>query len=891
MNLAPQSVAVESSGLSFSERCSGILSFLPRGNSLPANVWLSRHRAILWLVWIQAVALFIFALARGYDVPHALLEIMTIVLSPLITEGLRVRDQTVRSTSASFALIASSAVLTHLSGGYIEAHFHFFVMLAVIALYQSWVPFLISILFVLIHHGVGGLIAPSAVFNHPDAVAHPWTWAGIHAGFVTAACGVYMVAWRWNEIAQAHTEHILNAAGEGIIGTDPAGNILFINPAAERIVRRQAVDLLGQRLQPIIRLTSISGVGQDAALDLSINDAPEHEVLEGLLDIGDGALPVEFVRTRVLDRHKVTGEVVTIRDISLRKEAEKALRESEQRFRSLVQNASDLITVIDMDTTISYQSPSIEGVLGYKAHDLLGKKLVELFHTEDVPRVLAFLTEAMARPNRIAVVEARVRHQDGSWKDLEIIGTDQRLDAAVGGFVLNTRDVSERKILERQLRHQAFHDSLTNLANRASFFDRLEHALTRSAGNGTGVAVLFIDLDDFKAVNDRLGHDAGDLLLSEVARRLRLCIGPSDTAARLGGDEFALLLEDVVDKSHARHISNLLLEVLRLPYSLTSRDISIKASIGIAMSLGQTGPGRDMLRSADIAMYEAKRNGGNQFAEYTQEMYAATLDRLELLGDLEHALSRGEFEVVYQPTVRLESRQIVGFEALLRWNHPKRGLLMPGSFIRLAEESGAILPVGAWVLRQACLQAKAWQEEVAGATDLTMNVNVSVYQLQNRLLAGEVAEALSVSGLSPRSLVLEVTESVMLENTQTMIERLEELKQLGVLLAIDDFGTGYSSLSYLSQFPFDILKIDKAFIDAESGQTETRRAEVTRAIIDLGKSLRLKIIAEGIERAEQLAALQLLNCEFGQGYLFSRPLGVSQIDDLLVKGLEDTRAA
>jgi diguanylate cyclase (GGDEF)-like protein/PAS domain S-box-containing protein len=838
------------------------------------------------LIWVQAAALFVFGLAQGYSLTSSLLDIMTIVISPALTEGLRIRNQSVRSTSASFALIASSAVLTSLSGGYIEAHFHFFVMLAVIALYQSWVPFLISILFVLIHHGVGGVVAPSAVFNHPDAVANPWLWAAIHAGFVAAACGVYMVAWRWNEIAQAHTEHILNAAGEGIIGIDPSGNILFVNPTAERIMRQPAERLLGTSLDPFVRLVSAElDLGDQDSQHQSINNAPADQTMEGVLDIGADSLPVEFVRTEMWDRGRMSGEVVTIRDISQRKVAEKALRENEQRFRSLVQNASDMITVISLDTTVSYQSPSIERVLGYQVHELVGRKLVELFHREDVPRVLSFLTEAMMRPAQSAVVETRVQHANGSWRDLEIIGTDQRLDPSVGGFVLNIRDVSERKALERQLRHQAFHDSLTNLANRASFFDRIEHALSRGGGNGTGIAVIFLDLDDFKSVNDSLGHDAGDQLLSEVGQRLQRCIRPADTAARLGGDEFAILLEDITDVDYARYVSNRLLDVLRLPYELSGKDITIRASIGIASSLEHDVEAGELLRNADIAMYEAKRSGGSRFSEYTSEMYAATLDRLDLLEDLQHALARDEFEVLYQPTVVLDSQRIVGFEALVRWRHPQRGLLSPADFIRLAEESGVILPLGRWVLQQACSQAVAWQRTFPNEPKLTMNVNVSVYQLHHPQFIAEVAEALRHTGLEPSTLVLEVTESAMLQNTRKMLDCLEELKQLGVRLAIDDFGTGYSSLSYLSQYPFDVLKIDKAFIDQEFSEPEvgTSRKEVARAIIDLGKTLQLKIIAEGIERADQLATLQALDCEFGQGYLFARPLSAGEIEDMLTE--------
>lgn len=853
-----------------------VLPYLPEGSPLPANVWLTRHHAILCLVWIQAIALFCFAMVLRYPVNHGLLDAGAVLVAPGIVEALRIRNRTVRATAASIGLISCSAVLTHLSGGYIEMHFHFFVMLAVIALYQSWVPFGLSIVYVLIHHGVAGLIEPTSVFNHPDAVAHPWKWAAIHAAFVSAACSVYVIAWRWNEIALAQSKHILQAAGEGIFGLDRDGNILFANPTAERIIGRRQGSLEGLAFADVID-------GASSALK-----APSGTMNEATVGNGSRQVPVEFIRTDVVDRGKLTGQVVTMRDVTARKEAEAALRESEQRFRSLVQNAPDLITVISSDTSVLYQSPSIERVLGYEAEKIVGTKLVDLLHPDDSAQFLTFLGEVLLGANHPVVVEARLKNSEGSWSDLEIICTAETHVDGRRDIVLNSRDVSERKALESQLRYEAFHDSLTNLANRASFFDRLEHGLARARRNKTRVTVLFIDLDKFKAVNDRFGHDKGDQLLNEVASCLLSSVGPGDTAARLGGDEFAVLIEDVTEQRATDALAAQIIEAIRGACMMASSELTTAASIGIASSDEPGTTAGDLLRNADIAMYEAKRNGGGRFVHYTPDMYAFTLERLELLADLQGALARDEFEVHYQPTVRLQSGGLVGFEALIRWRHAKRGLVLPDRFIRLAEDSGVVIPIGRWVLEQACEQARKWQEAFAFDPPLTMSVNASVIQLQDEAFVDYVRDALAKSGLDASSLILEITESAMLHASGWMNERLHEIKALGVRLAIDDFGTGYSSLSYLHDFPFDILKVDKAFVQMEA---DANSRSLARAIIDLGKTLQLKIVAEGIEDAAQLELLQGLDCEYGQGYYFSKPMDPSEIGGKLAEISRNKNAA
>jgi diguanylate cyclase (GGDEF)-like protein len=434
--------------------------------------------------------------------------------------------------------------------------------------------------------------------------------------------------------------------------------------------------------------------------------------------------------------------------------------------------------------------------------------------------------------------------------------------------------------LEDQLRHQAFHDPLTDLANRARFMDRLEHGLQRATRRAEGVAVLFIDLDDFKSVNDSLGHPAGDLLLIEVAARLQSCLRPGDTAARLGGDEFAILLEELGDTDHAIAVATRMIDALRVPMELSGTEVFVRGSVGIAVSTAVSTTD-ELLRRADVAMYAAKSDGKGKFAVYNAGMETSMVGHLQLAGELQRAVERGELVVHYQPSVVLSSQKIAGVEALVRWQHPTHGLLAPSEFIHIAEETGLIIAIGRWVLREACEQAHRWQTEYPSDPPITVAVNVSARQIHQPGLVEVVAEALRDSGLPPESLVLEITESLVMQNAELAIERLYELKALGVRLAIDDFGTGYSSLSYLRRFPVDILKIDKSFVDGVGQHGKER--ELAQSIIELGQTLNLEIVAEGVERADQLGWLKSRNCDLGQGFLFAHAITADSLRALLAQ--------
>jgi diguanylate cyclase (GGDEF)-like protein/PAS domain S-box-containing protein len=564
-------------------------------------------------------------------------------------------------------------------------------------------------------------------------------------------------------------------------------------------------------------------------------------------------------------------------------------RAGEARFASLVQHASDLITVLDADGTVVYQSSSIERVLGYAADELVGARFDMLLDRSEAGRLPQLLAERTAGADaEPQVFECALQHRNGSTRRFEMLYTNLLDDENVRGIVLNGRDVSERKAFEEQLAHQAFHDPVTDLANRALFVERVRHAVARARRERTGLAVLFMDLDDFKTVNDSLGHAAGDAVLREVAQRLDASIRASDTAARFGGDEFAVLLEDVESAQDAADTAERILSALASPLGLQGKQILVGSSLGLAVVDGESTADADaLLRNADAAMYIAKREGKGGYRLFEPAMHAEVLERLELRADLQRAMAAGELELYYQPIVRLASGAITGVEALLRWRHPERGIVRPDLFIPLAEEMGLIVPIGRWVLREACRQAKQMQSVLGAERSLTVAVNLSVKQLQHSDIVADVSDALAESGLVARCLTLEITETVMMTDAATALQRLHDLKKLGVRLAMDDFGTGYSSLSYLSQLPVDILKMDRSFLRAGASP---QASALTSVVVGLGETLQLDVVAEGIEYDDQWTALRDLGCDLGQGFLFARPMDAHSTLEYLRAAGESTVA-
>jgi diguanylate cyclase len=602
--------------------------WLPQGQLLPEHIWRRRHHTIVWLLWAHVAGLTAFGLFQGQSVAHMLVEGGFLAL-PALLAGSEWASMKLRVAAASFGLITASAILVHLWGGVIEAHFHFFVMIGVLTLYQDWLPFLVAIGYVVLHHGVAGALAPETVYSHSAAIENPWRWALVHGIFVLAASAAHVVAWRTNE-------------------------------------------------------------------------------------------------------------------------------------------------------------------------------------------------------------------------------------------------------------NQLLRDPLTGLPSRLLFNNRLSQALERlQRRRGRYVAVLFIDLDRFKVINDSLGHTAGDKLIVAVAERLRNSLRRHETVARFGGDEFAILCEDIVDEQDAIAVGERVLRIFATPFHLAHGDTMSAASLGIALSADPDQDVEELIRDADAAMYRAKEAGGGRLMLFDEVTRQRALTRLHTERALRAALERDEFRVYFQPEVSVETGAIVGLEALVRWEHPDDGLVGPDRFIALAEETGLIVPIGTWVLNESCRLAQRWQAERAVDDPLVVRVNVSARQLAHDDLIDIVAAALERTGMDPSHLCLEVTESVLVDDPEASIETLAALKRLGVKIAVDDFGTGYSSLEYLRTFPVDCVKIDRSFVRGIPHSTED--VAIVNAVIELGHALGLSVTAEGVETSEQLGNLQTTGCDTAQGFLFSRPECPEVVERLLLE--------
>ncbi|MEV6302619.1 bifunctional diguanylate cyclase/phosphodiesterase [Actinoplanes sp. NPDC051861] len=611
---------------------------------------------------------------------------------------------------------------------------------------------------------------------------------------------------------------------------------------------------------------------------------------------GDNNVFVTYIRS-ILILLIVVRQLLTLREnrgLTRTLEARVAARTtelfaSEQRFRALVQHSSDVVTVVSPDADVLYQSESAHRVFGYPARVLTGRRLTKLIDPESGLRLAQALRQVASRPYATTVLELTVRHRDGRVRQAEMTITNLLSDPNVAGLVLNTRDISERKELQDQLVHEAYHDALTQLANRALFRERLTGAIRRREDGGD-VTVLFLDLDGFKEVNDSLGHLTGDQLLVQVADRLRASVRDGDLVARFGGDEFAVLIQSApgTDDDEAGRVAQRIIDVLEEPFAIEARSIHVQASIGLAAAglLAEAGLLGDaeadiaeqLMRNADLAMYKAKSAGGSCYASYDPEMLSELVARLELEADLRVALERGQLRLHYQPTIDVATNEVIGFEALARWQHPERGLIPPAEFIPIAEATGLIVPLGRWVLREACRQAVEWSAAGEGRP-IKMAVNVSVRQFDRTDLVEVVAGILAETGMPANQLCLEMTESVLMTDTDDNLEQLLRLKALGVTLAIDDFGTGYSSLAYLRRFPVDTLKIDRSFVERLG--TLTDDTALADTIVQLGKSLGMATVAEGIEEFVQLEALREMGCHFAQGYYFSRPVSADQAGLLL----------
>jgi diguanylate cyclase (GGDEF)-like protein/PAS domain S-box-containing protein len=614
--------------------------------------------------------------------------------------------------------------------------------------------------------------------------------------------------------------------------------------------------------------------GADSVLlcPLALTDHPEGDPLLGVLIVlGEERYLAALSGTLEI----LAGQAVLAME-RIRLSREVSRRDSDAYFRTLVQDTSDTILIIEEDGRIRYATPSAAALFGDVS--LEGQLLAEVVNPaerEDVMRVFTSMRDHVGeRPHE----DLRLTGRDESEVDVEVKCSDLRQDPTVAGLVFTLRDVTEQRKLERELKYRAFHDALTGLPNRLLFSERIAQALARARRSHSTMGVLFIDLDDFKLVNDTMGHGIGDELLVAAGNRLAGLVRETDTAARLGGDEFALLVEDAPSSASVEKFAVQIIQAFGEPFPLTTGSVLTTATIGVATTEDSSDAG-DLVRHADLALYAAKAAGKRQWRRYQPVLSVGMTKRRELQAAIDEAIETSAFTLVYQPIVALASDEVVGFEALVRWPHPRWGMLHPDQFITLAEETGHIVPLGSWVLRRAVADMVRLQRRLPRRPPLYVSVNVSARQFANPGFVAEVRRVVSAAGLAPSALVLELTESVLLHRDDRIRADLTELKNIGVKLAIDDFGTGYSSLGYLRELPMDVLKIDRSFVEGMA--VSEQRLAIVEIILRIAKTLGMAVIAEGIESEVQRDLLISLGCEFGQGYLLDRPVAAGETEALV----------
>lgn len=672
-----------------------------------------------------------------------------------------------------------------------------------------------------------------------------------------------------------YSDSLMTAMQDGLVVIGPDGRHTYVNPSFCEMTGFSREELLGKRLPPPYCANEIEVM---------------EEVLQGAVRGGSGDHEVLFRRKNgecfpvIISAACLCNEAgdptvifAVVKDITERKRAEEALREHGEQLRDFFDNANDLIQSVDLEGRFLYVNRAWLRTLGYREEELPNISLFDIIHPSERAHCMEAFQRAM-RGEQLTNVEATFVARDG--RSIQVEG-NVNVRLAEGKVPITRsifRDITERKTLERELEHQTFHDLLTGLPNRALFMDRLELALARADRHGRSIALLFLDLDNFKVINDSMGHSAGDRLLRMVGERLEGCLRAGDTLSRFGGDEFAILLEDTSSADEASQVAERIMNALKVPFVLGRQEVFVTASIGVALSTPGQRMTEELLRDADTAMYRAKNKGKAQYEVFVPSMYARAVDRLKMDSDLRRAIERGELRVYYQPIVSLKDGGIVAVEALARWQHPDRGLVYPLEFISLAEETGLIIPLGQWVLEESCRQMVEWRRQYS-STPLTVCVNLSARQLRHPCLAKEIAYVIEDTGMEASALQLEITESVLMDDVQATTDLLQEIKDLGVKLAVDDFGTGYSSLSYLQRFPLNDLKIDRSFI--KGLDTDSEGTVIVDAVVTLAHKLGLKVVAEGIETAGQLERLRELGCDMGQGFYFSKPSTDEAISKLL----------
>ncbi len=729
---------------------------------------------------------------------------------------------------------------------------------------------------------VTGVLPSSAFLGTPSMRG---AWAPAIGGFLLVSVEMCALAWTQRHMTlllrQRATRYraLMDTASDLLVVLASDGGITHVNQAVLALAQCERTEVLRDGLGRLL-------VAEDVAFFRSrLPRALEGEQQTMMLRARafHGVRWLSCTLAPMMPGHPDSDLLAILRDVTDDRLAMDTVRYSEARLRAVFNQAAIAIAMLDLDGCFLEVNPSVERLLGFDSASLIGRPWTGFSPPEDLELTTRLVAGLRAHERDSVTIEQRFVRADG--RVLWTLLTLSRVDNPTGpaGLIAMLHDISERRALEAQLTWQAFHDPLTNLANRALFRERVESALSQRGTLEGSVAVLFLDLDNFKTVNDSMGHAAGDQLLFEVGRRLLNATRGCDTVARLGGDEFAILVNNVRVPEDCIRIAERVLHAMQQSVALDVGDVAVSASIGIVRD-ASTETADDLLRNADVAMYNAKKRGRGRFSFYESGMHDKAVERLRLMQELQSAIENNEITLVYQPIVTLADSRPCGFEALARWTHPEFGAVPPTTFIPLAEETGLIVTMGATILRAACEQAVLWNDMPGLPSAIGISVNLSGRQLEDASVIDVVRDALVTSTLDPARLTLEITETALVTNSDGMRDRLYQLKELGVTLAIDDFGTGYSSLSYIQQFPVDVLKIDRSFVEGLARPTGTDAA-LARTIIALGSSLQLRTVAEGIEIDAQRAILRELGCDYGQGYLYARPLAAGDVGNWLADAL------
>jgi diguanylate cyclase (GGDEF)-like protein/PAS domain S-box-containing protein len=733
-----------------------------------------------------------------------------------------------------------------------------------------------------------GLIGTFALRGDVEGLERQVGWKGLAvASAVLFLLYVLYVELRVNrsaralEDSQALYQSLVETLPQYVFRKDPSGRVEYANGRLLRLLGKSAEEIAGKRVEEFLPAALAQGSARIEEQRATSKEPAEDEVHTPLPD-GRQAY-FRITQTPVLDpKGHAIGTQAIFWDVTPEKLAEIALRKSEERYALAVQGAKDGLWDWDLGTNEVYYSPRWKSMLGFSIEDLgtSPDEWMKRVHAEDLGRLKASMASHVLGHIPHFECEYRIAGKEGAYRWMLARGIAVRNGAGqVTRIAGSQTDISDRKEVEERLLRQALYDPLTGLPNRTLFMDRLRQTLRRARRNPKkSCAVLFLDMDRFKEVNDSLGHATGDQLLVAFARRLEKSVRPGDTVARLGGDEFTVLLEDVRGLDDAVRVAERTQKDFAAPFALDGQEVFVTVSIGIAPGGSYEHP-EELLRDADTAMYRAKERGRACFEVFDQGMHSRAVERLKLESELRRALERQEFRLHYQPIVSASDEGLLGFEALVRWQHPRRGLLPPSEFLGLAEETGLILPLDLWVMSEACHQIRRWHEEYPDHAGLTISVNLSGRHFAQRELVEEIREILTQSLLSPESLAVEITETVLLEGTQAVLDTLSGLKKLGVKLYLDDFGTGYSSLHYLHRLPFDRLKIDRSFVQQLG--TESNQEQVVRTILALARQLSMGVVAEGVETRDQLHRLRSFECEQVQGFLISKPLEPENAEALL----------